>query len=229
MQDFSLMHMWESMGLAVKLNTIFMVILSIWSIYVIVERIITYSKASKQSYQYVLSLRNFLSGHDHDSALAMAKQLTYSPVARSMDAALTVYQKSVHALATEGPHEVGEFDLVDSVNRALERTKERESARLKKGLGGLATIASITPFVGLFGTVLGIINSFKLLEGGGGIEVVGPGIAEALISTAFGLLVAIPAAMFFNYFSGRVENMVVDMNDVSSEFIDYVLKEGRAS
>ena len=228
MQDFSLMHMWESMGLAVKLNTIFMVILSIWSIYVIVERMITYSKATKQTYQFVLALRNFLANHDHDSAIAMAKQLGYSPVAKSMDSALTVYQKSVHALDTAGPHEVGQFDVVDSVNRSLERTKERESARLKKGLGGLATIASITPFVGLFGTVLGIINSFKLLEGGGGIEVVGPGIAEALISTAFGLLVAIPAAMFFNYFTGRVENMVVDMNDVSSEFIDYVLKEGRA-
>lgn len=229
MQDFSLMHMWESMGLPVKLNTIFMIILAIWSIYVIVERMITYSKASKQSYQYVLSLRNFLGAKDVESALAMAKQLSASPVARSMDSALTVYSKSMHALRTEGPDELGEFDIVDSVNRALERTKERESARMKKGLGGLATIASITPFVGLFGTVLGIINAFKLLEGGGGIEVVGPGIAEALISTAFGLLVAIPAAMFFNYYSGRVENILVDMNDVSSEFIDYVLKEGRAS
>ncbi|MBT8493939.1 MAG: MotA/TolQ/ExbB proton channel family protein [Deltaproteobacteria bacterium] len=227
MQDFSLMHMWESMGFAVKLNTIFMVILSIWSIYVIVERLITYAKATKQTYQFVLSLRNFLGNHDHDSALAMAKQLSGSPVAKSMDAALTVYSKSMHALQTDGPQELGEFDIVDSVNRALERTKEREQNRLKKGLGGLATIASITPFVGLFGTVLGIINAFKLLEGGGGIEVVGPGIAEALVSTAFGLLVAIPAAMFFNYFSGRVDNMLVDMNDVSSEFVDYVLKEGR--
>ncbi|MEM9491512.1 MAG: MotA/TolQ/ExbB proton channel family protein, partial [Myxococcota bacterium] len=60
-----------------------------------------------------------------------------------------------------------------------------------------------------------------------GMEVIGPGIAEALVSTAFGLLVAIPAAMFFNYFTSRVENMAVDMNDVSSEFIDYVLREGR--
>jgi len=220
--------MWESMGLAVKLNTIFMVILSIYSIYVIVERMITFSKASKQSYQFVLGLRSHLSGGDVGTALATAKQLSYSPVARSMDAALTTYQKSMEALTTQGPADVGEFDIVDSVNRALERTKERENVRLKKGLGGLATIASITPFVGLFGTVLGIINAFKLLEGGGGIEVVGPGIAEALISTAFGLLVAIPAAMFFNYFAGRVENMMVDTNDVGSEFVDYVLKEGRA-
>ena len=123
---------------------------------------------------------------------------------------------------------MGEFDLVDSVNRSLERVKERETSSLRKGLGGLATIASIAPFVGLFGTVLGIINSFQKLKEGGGIEIIGPGISEALVSTAFGLLVAIPAAMAFNYFTGRVENMVVDMSDVSSEFIDYVLKEGRA-
>ena len=67
-----------------------------------------------------------------------------------------------------------------------------------------------------------------MLKGGGGIDVIGPGIAEALVSTAFGLMVAIPAAMAFNYFTGRVETFVVDMSDVSSEFLDYVLKEGRA-
>jgi biopolymer transport protein ExbB/TolQ len=118
--------------------------------------------------------------------------------------------------------------VVDSVNRALERVKERETSSLRKGLGGLATIASITPFVGLFGTVFGIIHAFDLLKTGGGIAVVGPSIAEALYSTAVGLGVAIPAAMAFNYFTGRVESFVVDMSDVSSEFIDFVLKEGRS-
>ena len=105
---------------------------------------------------------------------------------------------------------------------------DRHPASLRKGLGGLATIASIAPFVGLLGTVIGIIAAFALLKGGGGIDRIGPAIAEALIDTAFGLLVAIPAAIAFNYFTGRVEHMVVDMSDVSSEFIDYVLKEGRA-
>ena len=228
MDDFSLMSMWEHMSIAVKLNAVFMMILSVWSIYVIVERIVTYARASKQSYQYVLLLRDFLGRNAIDEAMLAAKRLGYSPVAKAMDAGLSTYNKSLDALAKQGPQEVGEFDIVDSVNRALERVKEREGARLKRGLGGLATIASITPFVGLFGTVLGIISAFQLLKGGGGLDDVAPGIAEALISTAFGLLVAIPAAMFFNYFSGRVENMVVDMNDVSSEFIDYVLNEGRA-
>ena len=113
------------------------------------------------------------------------------------------------------------------MNRALDRVKERETASLRKGLGGLASVASVPPFVGLFGTVVGIINAFGLLKHGGDIGTVGPAIAEALYSTAGGLLVAIPAAMFFNYYTTRVETMVVDMNDVSSEFVDFVLREGR--
>ena len=86
----------------------------------------------------------------------------------------------------------------------------------------------MTPFIGLFGTVLGIINAFDLLKHGGTIETIGPAIAEALYSTALGLVVAIFAALFFNYYTTRVESMVVDMNDVSSEFVDFVLREGRS-
>jgi biopolymer transport protein ExbB len=144
-----------------------------------------------------------------------------------MEAGLTEYRVSLHALKTEGPDELGDFDIVDAVNRALERVKERETTNLRKGLGGLATVASAAPFVGLLGTVVGIMNAFSKLSGGGGMDVVGPGISEALVNTAIGLGVAIPAAMFYNFFTGLVERFVVDMNDVSSEFVGYVLKEGR--
>lgn len=225
--DLSLTEMWGSMGLAVQANTIFMIIMSVWSLYVIIERLIVFSKAARQSYSYVIALRDYLKKRRVDDALKAAKLHKNSPVAKVVQAGLEAYKSGREAIEKEGPDEVGDFDVVDSCNRALERVKERETSSLRKGLGGLATIASIAPFVGLFGTVLGIINAFELLKGGGGMDVIGPGIAEALISTAFGLLVAIPAAMFFNYFTGRVENMAVDMNDVSSEFIDYVLREGR--
>lgn len=225
--EFNLTEMWASMSIPVKANTIFMVLMSIWSVYVIVERWLMFRNASRQSYSYVLALRDYLTKRRVDDALKAARLHQRSPVAKVVESGLVAYKQGREALENEGPEDVGDFDLVDSVNRALERVKERETANMRKGLGGLATIASIAPFVGLFGTVLGIISAFQLLSGGGGIDAVGPGIAEALISTAFGLLVAIPAAMFFNYFTGRVENMVVDMNDVASEFIDYVLKEGR--
>lgn len=229
MHGMSLMDLWETMSWPVRLNTIFMGILSVYMLYVIVERFVVFSRGVRESYRYVLLLRDYLAKRKVDEALKAARHHAASPVAKVVESGLQAYKQGREALENEGPDDVGDFDLVDSVNRALERVKERENANLRKGLGGLATIASITPFVGLFGTVLGIISAFQLLSTEGGtIEVIGPGIAEALVSTAAGLLIAIPAAMFFNYYTGRVDNMTVDMNDVSSEFIDYVLKEGRA-
>jgi len=100
---------------------------------------------------------------------------------------------------------------------------------MKKGLGGLGSISSAAPFIGLFGTVVGIINAFRSMasSGQGGLGAVSAGIAEALFTTAVGLIVAIPAVMAFNYFTNSIEAFVVDMNDVSSELISYVLREGR--
>jgi biopolymer transport protein ExbB/TolQ len=228
MEGFSIVEMWHAMGGLAKATAVFMGLMSLWSIGVIVERLITYSSGSKQSYQFVMALRDHMARRRIPEAIAAAQVHKKSPIAKVMHAGLSEYASGMEALKSRGPDDVGDFDLVDAVNRALERVKERETANLRRGLGGLATVASAAPFVGLFGTVIGIINAFKKIAGGGGMDVIGPGIAEALISTAFGLLVAIPAAMLFNYFTGRVEFFVVDMNDVSSEFVDYVLKEGRA-
>ena len=229
MQDFSVIEMWHKMGMLAKFVAIFLVIMSLYSLGVIIERLITYGAGSKQSLSYVLALREHMQKGNLDAAISAAKQHQKSPIARVMHAGLTEYTAGLQALKHTGPHDVGDFDLVDAVNRSLERVKERETANLRRGLGGLATIASSAPFVGLFGTVVGIINAFQQLKGGGGLDVVGPGISEALVVTATGLAVAIPAAIMFNYFTGRVEFFVVDMNDVSSEFVDYVLKEGRTT
>ena len=113
--------------------------------------------------------------------------------------------------------------------RGTERAKERETANLKRGLGLVATTGTTAPFIGLFGTVVGIINSFQGLsgDGGGGLGAVAGGISEALFATAVGLLVAIPAVAAYNYFTSRVLKLQIDMNDVASELVDYVLKEGR--
>jgi biopolymer transport protein ExbB/TolQ len=226
MQTFSIIEAFEHMSLPVMVINGFMVLMSIFTLYVAIERWLTFRKGSQQTYRYVLALREYLSKRRVDDALKAARTHNRSPVAMTMESGLMAYKKGREALEHDGPDDVGDFDLVDSVNRALERVKERETSAMRKGLGGLATVASTAPFVGLLGTVVGIMNAFGQLQGG--LDVVGPAISEALLATAFGLLVAIPAAMFFNYFTTRVENMVVDMNDVSSEFIDYVLAEGRA-
>ncbi|MFH0899981.1 MAG: MotA/TolQ/ExbB proton channel family protein [Pseudomonadota bacterium] len=215
------------MGWVAKATAVFMGLMSLWSVGVIIERLVVFSRGSRQSYRFVLLLREYLERRRYKEAIESAKTYRRSPIARLIGGALTQYLSCLEAVKTKGPDEIGDFDVLEAVDRSIERIKDRESANLRKGLGGLATIASAAPFVGLFGTVVGIINAFRKLSGGGGLDVVGPGISEALVSTAFGLLVAIPAAMFFNYFVGRVEFFVVDMNDISSEFVDYIVREGR--
>ena len=223
-----LVELWHQMSIVVKIITVIMVLMSVFMFYVITERLITYSAASGQSIRYVQALGEYLRQHKVTEALNSARGMNKSPVAKVMESGLTALLQGREALKTEGPDDVGDFDLVDSVNRALERVKERESSNLRRGLSYLGTVASATPFIGLLGTVVGILGTFQLLKGGSvTINEIGPKISEALVSTALGLGIAIIGAMSFNYFTSRVEQFVIDMNDVSSEFIDYVLREGR--
>ena len=226
--EFNPVEIWGHMSWIVRATLIFMFGMSLIAVFITIERFITFRKASQQTYSYVLALRDYLAKRRIDDALKAAKTHTASPIANVVKSGLEAYKSGRAAIEEEGPDDVGDFDVVDSVNRALERVKERETSGLRKWLGGLGTIASVSPFVGLFGTCFGIINAFGLIEGGGGMDVIGPAIAEALYSTAVGIGVAIWAAIFFNLFTTRVEQFVVDMDDVSSEFIDYVLKEGRS-
>ncbi|HVV82602.1 MAG TPA: MotA/TolQ/ExbB proton channel family protein [Kofleriaceae bacterium] len=225
--DNGFLHVVVHASVPVKITMAFMAILSIYTVFRAVERFLTYRKASDQTISFVLGLREHLKTGSMAKALESANSYKDSPVAKAIAAGIHAYQVGDTAKHAKGPEELGDFDIVDSVNRALDRVKEREGSGLRKGLAGLGTVATATPFIGLFGTVIGIINAFALLKGNATIEVIGPAIAEALYSTAFGLVVAILAAMTYNYFTSRVEEMVVDMNDVSSEFLDHVLREGR--
>jgi len=229
--DFSLAGMWEQMGFFAKAVLIGLVIMFLIALAIIFERLRAYGKAKKQSIAYIMMLRTFLQERKMQEAVAAAQQHPDSPVAKVVGAGLREYLEGLEALREEGPDDVGDFDLVDAVNRQMERAKERETASLKRGLTWLATVGSTAPFVGLLGTVVGIINSFQGLagDGGGGLGAVSGGISEALVATAVGLLVAIPAVMLFNAFNARVESYQIDMNDVASELIDFVLKEGRYS
>src|ERR1043165_9592683 len=224
-----LQEIWEHMSWVVRIITILMLGMSVWMFYVIAERLLTFRAASDQSIRYVQALGEFLRQHKVNEALTGARAMPKSPVSKTMESGLAALIQGREALKTEGPDDVGDFDLVDSVNRALERVKERETSNLRKGLAYLGTVASATPFIGLLGTVVGILGTFQLLKGGSvQLTAIGPKISEALVSTALGLAVAIIGAMSFNFFTSRVEQYVIDMNDVSSEFIDYVLREGRS-
>jgi biopolymer transport protein ExbB len=229
MQQFNLMEMWHSMLPLAKTVVIILAVMSVYSLWVMIDRFNTFMKAKRQSMAFILALREQLKSRDLEGALTLSQKKPQSPIARVVAEALAEYRDGIYALTHTGSDELGEFDVVDAVNRVIDRAKEREVASLKKGLGGLASISSAAPFIGLFGTVVGIINAFRAMAstGQGGLGAVSAGISEALFTTAAGLLVAIPAVMSFNYFTNTIESFVVDMNEVSSELLSFVLREGR--
>ncbi len=121
--------------------------------------------------------------------------------------------------------QVSESEVVEAAKRGLERSVAIVHAEMKRGLSGLATIGSTAPFVGLFGTVVGIINAFKGIqaEKATGLSAVAGGISEALVTTALGLLVAVPAVWAYNYFTNKVEAFDVEMDNSSMELVNYFI------
>lgn len=229
MESMNFTEIWASMGLVARAVVFVLAIMSVYMVYVTGDRLLTFVRARGRSLEFVRGLAGALKQRNVSAALQLAEAAPQPPIARVVAAGLNEYVQGVEALKTHGPMDVGDFDVVEAVNRAIDRVKEREIADLRRGLGALASIASAAPFVGLFGTVVGIINAFHSIgeTGQGGLASVSASISEALWVTAFGLLVAIPSVLLYNYFTNRVDDFVVDMNDVSSELLGFVLKEGR--
>jgi biopolymer transport protein ExbB/TolQ len=141
----------------------------------------------------------------------------------------------VRAIESLGPRAADPAELeivVDTVSRTMERVKERELANHRRGLPVLATVSSSAPFVGLLGTVFGIITAFQQMAdpttGGGGLASVSAGIAEALLTTAVGLAVAIVSVWFYNYFTTRVDEVTTDIDETASQVLDGMSREGRS-
>ncbi len=224
--EFSLVSMWHSMGVPAKGVVVTLAVMSVYSLSVMVERLYAYSRARRQSRDFAGSLRELLPAGQLEAAAKRADALPFGHVSRVLGAGLVEYNNGRAHMANLAPGEAP-FDMIDTVNRAIERNALRVNSDLRKGLGALATIGSTAPFVGLLGTVLGIVNAFQSMAatGNGGLASVSGGISEALITTAFGLLVAIPAVMMFNYLTNQVEEMTVDITDASSELVDFFLKE----
>ncbi|HVG24633.1 MAG TPA: MotA/TolQ/ExbB proton channel family protein [Thermoanaerobaculia bacterium] len=225
--NFSLIGMWESMTWLGRGVVIILLLMSIWSLTIAVERLWRFQKAKKESLQVAMGVTPLLREHKLDQAISFAKdkKFKHSHLARVLAAGLTEFQyESTQTLPED-------FDIVESGKRAIERETLMTTAEMKKGLGNLATISTTAPFVGLFGTVIGIINAFRgmALSGSGGLGAVSAGIAEALATTALGLFVAVPAVWMYNYFLNKIERFQVEMSNSSSQLIDYFIKnEARA-
>src|SRR5450432_3222793 len=211
--------LWKAMGWVARTVVIILFIMSGWSIGVMIDRWMAYNAARKQSRAFAPAVAGALRDGRIDEAIKVAERNKRSHLAKVVTAGLMEFR--AHQDSNEIPGET-----IEASKRALERTEAIVHAELKRGLGGLATIGSTAPFVGLLGTVVGIINAFKGIqsEKATGLAAVAGGISEALVTTAIGLFVAIPAVMMFNYLTGRVEAFDVEMDNSSSELIDYFLK-----
>ena len=220
--DMSLTALWNSMSLVAKAVVVVMFIMSIYSIWVMVERFITFQQAKNQSLKLLGALSNVLTRGDYQQAIDITKKYKQSHLAKVISAGLLEFEAARRSKGAVDP----EIPL-EAARQGMDRTAMITVAELKENLGVLATIGATAPFVGLFGTVIGIIHAFeKMATSGGGIASVSAGIAEALITTAFGLFVAIPAVWAYNYFQNRIDRFTVEMSNSGSEMAIYFLKEG---
>jgi len=222
-----LIGMWNQMGWVAKAIAVILIFMSMWSFGVAIERYYTFLQAKKQSKLYAPQVAKHLKDGRLKEAiqLSSSKNYRYSHLAKVVLAGLQEYQ-----FQQESGSALSRDDLVDTVRRAIQRASALTAADLKKGIPSLATIGATAPFVGLLGTVVGIITAFQGIAatGSGGLGAVSAGIAEALVETALGLLVAIPAVWMYNYFTGRIENFNVEMDNSSSELVDYFIKKTAA-
>lgn len=199
------------------------IVLLLMSIYIIaigIERYMTYNAAKAQSRQFAPKVAQALKNNNIDEAINISDKHKNSHLAMVVSSGLKEFS------AHQGNTDISGEEM-EASKRALQRAIAVKTAELKRGLSGLATVGSTAPFVGLFGTVIGIINAFQGMksEETAGIAAVAGGISEALVTTAFGILVAVPAVWLFNYFTNKVSSFGVEMDNSASELIDYFIKQ----
>ena len=223
--QFDLITMWQSMSGLAKGVSILLILLSIISLYMFIERLLTYSRAKNRSKAIAPKLAELLKSGQIREALALSSKAENkgSHLARVTTAGITEFLEGKEA-------KLGFEEQISTAQRGCDRAASIFDQELRKGLSILATIATSSPFIGLFGTISGIINAFRgmALTGSGGIGAVASGISEALITTAFGIAVAVIALWFYNYLNSKVEVLNAEMSNTSSQVIAFFIRQPKA-
>ncbi|MBP7708021.1 MAG: MotA/TolQ/ExbB proton channel family protein [Candidatus Aminicenantes bacterium] len=223
--QFGLLEMWAAMGAVAKTVAIILIAMSIVSIYMLIERLLVFSRAKKTSRAVAPKLADLLKAGNLKDALSVSSKKDYkgSHLARVTAAGIQAIMEGKDAkLKLE--------EQIETASRGSERAKVLFNQELRRGLPILATIATSAPFIGLFGTIFGIINAFRgmQLTGSGGIGAVAGGIAEALVTTAVGIGVAVLALWVFNILNSRIEVFDAEMSNTESQVVDFFIKTGEA-
>jgi biopolymer transport protein ExbB/biopolymer transport protein TolQ len=216
-----LIHLWSTMGWFAKGVVIVMAIMSVWSLTVMIQKFFQFQRSQAETRKFAPQFSRAIQEENLDQAIALAEKNKKSHVSRVLGEALAEVKPLLRDRAT-----ITAADI-NSAERAVERQMLIVLSEFKRGTGILATVGSTAPFVGLLGTTMGIVNAFTgMAQAGasGGLAGISAGIAEALITTAMGLLVAIPEVWAYNYFTTKIENLSVEMTYTSKELIDYLIK-----
>jgi len=218
--NLSMISLWSSMGGFARGIVFVMAIMSIWSLAVSFGKWWRLFVAQRETRKFAPEFSRFLQEEQMDGAIALSAKYKKSHVARTLTGAL----EEIKPLLTDNQITVAD---INSAERAIERQMLIIVSELKRGTGILATVGATAPFVGLLGTTMGIVNAFTGMAAGGGsggLAAVSAGIAEALVTTAFGLMVAIPAVWLYNYFQTKIDFLTVEMTYTGKELIDYLIK-----
>jgi biopolymer transport protein ExbB/TolQ len=213
--NINLLELWGQMGLPVKAVVIVLTLQAVASLAVAVDRLLLLRRSNGASTVFAGVASPLLASGDFEGLVTAASKANGSHLAGLMHAGLTTYLARLKkGDATERAAELAK--------RTIERKGESVSDELNRGLGVLASTGSTAPFVGLLGTVLGIINAFQLIaaSGSGGIGTIGSAIGEALIVTGYGLCVAIPTVLTFNWITGRIARFEMGLTNAGSELVD---------
>jgi biopolymer transport protein ExbB len=213
---FNLIEIWHTRGGLSKFVALSLAVMAALVLGVVIERSYAMARGNARSREFARKATEPLERGDWQGLADLAKTYAQSPLARLLGAGVRRY------LTFSDSDEGSGLGAVEATRRELARRSEAVGAELRAGMGMLASIGSITPFVGLFGTVVGIITAFQGIakSGSSGLGAVSAGIAEALIMTAFGLLVAIPAVLLFNYLNGKIDAVERNLTTAAGEFLD---------
>ena len=216
-----LYKLFQAAGLFARGVMFVLFVMSMWSLTVAITKMIMIAKSQAATKKFAPEFSRAIQEENLEKAIALAEKNQKSHVAKVLGGALGEVKPLIQDRAT-----ITSADI-NSAERAVERQMLIMLAEFKRGMGVLATVGSTAPFVGLLGTTMGIVTAFTGMAAAGasgGLAGISAGIAEALITTAFGLFVAIPAVWFYNYFTTKIENLTVEMTYSSKELIDYLIK-----
>ncbi|HEX9895938.1 MAG TPA: MotA/TolQ/ExbB proton channel family protein [Gemmatimonadales bacterium] len=216
-----IMALWGHAGPFARGVVFVMLFMSLMSFTVAIKKLVYFYKSTSATRKFAPQFSRAIQEEQLDQAISLAEKNKSSHVARVLGGALGEVKPLLRDRAT-----ITAADI-NSAERAIERQMLLELTDFKRGLGIMATVGSTAPFVGLLGTCMGIVASFEAMSSqgaSGGLAGIAGGIAEALITTALGLLVAIPAVWFYNYFTTKIEYLTAEMTHSSKELIDYLIK-----